>query len=118
MDIDDLTKIFYEFNLVTYTAEQEDGKTMLHVNIENRSLDYMMSDYAFTDEQRIYADELLADKELWKKNFPLTSLPGMPCLKPVRRRKNILNGTGQMKTKTGIWHTLCILLMRAAPVKQ
>lgn len=93
VDIDDLTKIFYEFNCVTYDAKQEDEKNMLHVSIENRSLDYMMDDYAFTNEQRRYVDELLADKELWKKIFSTDELARYAILE-----------TGQTKEKYLEWY--------------
>lgn len=93
VDIDDLTKIFYEFNSVTYTAEPENGKNMLHVKIENVSLDYMMDDYAFTDEQRRYVEELLADRELWKKIFSADELARYAILE-----------TGQTKEKYLEWY--------------
>lgn len=93
VDIDDLTKIFYEFNSVTYTAEPENGKNMLHVKIENVSLDYMMDDYAFTSEQRRYVNELLADKELWKKIFSADELARYAILE-----------TGQTKEKYLEWY--------------
>ncbi|MCM1083344.1 MAG: M23 family metallopeptidase [Clostridium sp.] len=93
VDIDDLTKIFYEFNSVTYAAEPEGEKTMLHVNIENVTLGYMMDDYAFTTEQRTYVDELLADKELWKKIFSTDELARHAVLE-----------TGQTKEKYLEWY--------------
>lgn len=93
VDIDDLTKIFYEFNVVTYEVKQENEKKLLSVNIENRTLAYMMDDYAFTKEQRNYVDELLADRELWKKIFSTDELARYAVLE-----------TGQTKEKYLEWY--------------
>ncbi len=93
VDVDDLTKIFYEFNIVTYEVVPEGEKTMLAVNIENETIDYMMDDYAFTDEQRRYVDELLGDKDLWREIFSTDELARYAVLE-----------TGQTKEKYLEWY--------------
>lgn len=48
-------------------TETEDGKTIIHVIIQSKSLDDVMNQYSFTDEQKKNTKELLSDKysDLW-----------------------------------------------------
>ena len=48
-------------------TETEDGKTIIHIIIQSKSLDDVMNQYNFTDEQKKNAKELLSDKysDLW-----------------------------------------------------
>lgn len=47
----------------------DDGKTIIHVIIQSKSLDEIMNQYSFTDEQKKNTRELLSDKysDLWDR---------------------------------------------------
>ena len=48
-------------------TKTDDGKTIIHVIIQSKSLDEIMNQYSFTDEQKKNTRELLSDKysDLW-----------------------------------------------------
>ena len=52
-------------------TETEDGKTIIHVIIQSKSLDDVMNQYSFTDKQKKNTKELLSDKysDLWTSYY-------------------------------------------------
>lgn len=58
---------FIQNNSSNVQTKTEDGKTIIHLTIQSKSLDDMMNQYKFTDEQKKNVRELLSDKyeDLW-----------------------------------------------------
>lgn len=69
----------------------------------------MMDDYAFTDEQRIYVDELLADKELWKKIFSADELARYAVLEIGQTKEKYLEWYGADESEN--WNMAYILYL-------